>query len=138
MLEISPNLKIQENELHFEFFRASGPGGQNVNKVSTAVRLSFDVNSSSLPGDVRFRLRQLAGKRITENGILLIEASQFRTQEQNREEATRRLIALIRRATMEPKPRKKTKPTPAAREKRLSEKKKRGEIKKNRRIRNID
>jgi ribosome-associated protein len=138
MIEVTPNVKIKENELHFEFFRGSGPGGQNVNKVSTAVRLSFDVNSSSLSGDVRFRLRQLAGKRITENGVLLIEASQFRTQEQNREEAIRRLIALIRRAAVRPKPRKKTKPTPAAREERMSEKRKRGEIKKNRRIRNFE
>jgi ribosome-associated protein len=138
MIEISPSIKIKNNELHFEFIRASGPGGQNVNKVSTAVRLRFDVTSSSLPSDVKSRLRQLGGKRLTEEGMLLIESAQFRTQEQNREEAIKRFTALIRKAAVKPKSRKKTKPTQASLEARLSAKKKRGEIKKNRRSKDFD
>ena len=132
MLEITPNLSISENELHFDYIRASGPGGQNVNKVATAVQLRFDIFASSLPEEVKVRLIRLAGKRMTREGILVIEAKQFRTQEQNREDAIRRFANLVRRSLMKPKPRKKTKPTKASREERIKAKKKRGDIKKSR------
>ena len=132
MIEISPSIKIDDNELHFDYIRASGPGGQNVNKVATAVQLRFDVRASSLPQEVKSRLMHLAGKRMTDDGVLLIEAKQFRTQEHNREDALHRLIALVRKALVKPKARKKTKPTKASKEKRLQSKKRRGEIKKSR------
>lgn len=138
MIRISPTIHIHENELHFDYIRASGPGGQNVNKVATAVQLRFDARASSLPEDVKSRLIHLAGKRVTDEGVLLIEAKQFRTQEQNREDAIQRLIALVRKALIKPKPRKKTKPTKAAREKRLESKKRRGEVKKRRQSKNFD
>ncbi len=132
MIEISPSINLNENELRFEYIRASGPGGQNVNKVATAVQLRFDVGNSSLAEGVRVRLIQLGGKRVSHDGILLIEAKQFRTQEQNREDAIRRLVELIRRASVKPRARRKTKPTKASMEERLRGKKRRGEIKKNR------
>jgi ribosome-associated protein len=131
MISITPAISIDENEIQLRFVRASGPGGQNVNKVSTAVQLRFDVgNSPSLPGDVRTRLIRLAGRRITQDGILIIEARQFRTQERNREDAIGRLVELIRRAAEKPKPRKKTKPSRAAKERRIESKKQRGKVKK--------
>lgn len=130
MLEITPSVQIDERELQIDFVRASGPGGQNVNKVATAAQLRFDVHASSLPEDVKARLLQLAGKRITNEGLLLIEAKRFRTQEQNREDAIQRLVEQVRKALVEPKRRKKTKPTQASKEDRLKEKKRRGEIKK--------
>lgn len=133
MIEITPDLRIDERELQIDFVRASGPGGQNVNKVATAVQLRFDVRVSSLPEEVKGRLIHLAGKRMTGEGVLLIEAKRFRTQEQNREDAVQRLIELIRRSLIKPKPRKKTKPTQASKEKRLKGKKERGDIKKLRR-----
>ncbi|HQX17104.1 MAG TPA: alternative ribosome rescue aminoacyl-tRNA hydrolase ArfB, partial [Anaerolineales bacterium] len=117
MIQISPSIHIRENELRFDYVRASGPGGQNVNKVATAAQLRFDVRKSSLPEEVKSRLIRLAGKRVTEEGVLLIEAKQFRAQEQNREDAIQRLIALVKKALIKPKPRKKTKPTKAAKEK---------------------
>jgi ribosome-associated protein len=130
MLAITPTLSIDEREIEEKFIRASGPGGQNVNKVSTAIQLRFDVaHSPSLPDAVRARLRKLAGNRLTADGVLTIEASRFRTQEQNREDARQRLAALIQKATEVPKPRHKTKPTLASKMRRVEGKKKRGEVK---------
>ena len=123
MIEITPSLQIDEQELQIDFTRASGPGGQNVNKVATAVQLRFDLNASSLPHEVKARLIHLAGKRITSEGVLLIEAKRFRTQEQNREDALQRFVELVRKSLVKPKARKKTKPTAAAKEERLKEKK---------------
>lgn len=132
MLEITPTIKIDENELHFDFVRAAGPGGQNVNKVATAVQLRFHVRASSLPEEVKARLIRLAGRRATGDGHLLIESKQFRTQEQNRENAVRRFVDLVRRSAVKPKIRRKTSPTKASKEERIKAKKKRGEIKRSR------
>jgi ribosome-associated protein len=130
MLQITPSFFIDENELQFTFVRSSGPGGQNVNKVATAAQLRFDVDHSSLPEEVKERLKHLAGNKITSDGELLIEAKKFRTQEQNRDDALNRFIELVQRAFHKPKVRKKTKPTKASKEQRLKEKRTRGEIKK--------
>lgn len=129
MIEITPSLQIDERDLQIDYVRASGPGGQNVNKVATVAQLRFDVPRASLPEEVKARLIQLAGKRINREGILLIEAKRYRTQEQNREDALRRFVELVRKALIPPKRRKKTSPTQASREERLKEKKRRGEIK---------
>lgn len=134
MIEITSSLSIDENEIQLDFIRSSGPGGQNVNKVSSAVQLRFNVDSSAtLPDAVKARMHQLARSRITEEGVLLIEAKRFRTQEQNREDALARLIALIRQATEVPKTRRKTRPSAASQAKRIQSKKRRGEIKRSRR-----
>ncbi|MDI6693409.1 MAG: alternative ribosome rescue aminoacyl-tRNA hydrolase ArfB [Anaerolineales bacterium] len=134
MIEITPAVAIREDEIEIEFVQASGPGGQNVNKVATSAQLRFDVrNSPSLPEDVRARLSRLAGKRLTAEGVLIIEAKRYRSQEQNRQDAIERLVELIRKATEKPKVRRKTKPSQAAIRKRLEEKRRRGEIKRQRR-----
>ena len=125
------SMNFLEHELQIDYIRASGPGGQNVNKVATAVQLRFDVtNSPSLAADIKARLIKLAGKRMTDAGVLIIEASKFRTQEKNREDAIERLNELVKKASERPKLRHKTKPTKASKEERLKGKKKRGEIKK--------
>jgi ribosome-associated protein len=138
MIEITPAVKIDERELQVDFVRASGPGGQNVNKVATAVQLRFDVRAASLPEEVRERLIRLAGRRMTSEGTLLIEARRFRTQEQNREDAIQRFVELVRKSLIQPKARRKTKPTQASKEKRLKEKKRRGEIKKVRQSKSLE
>ena len=122
-------IEIPEDELTERFVRAAGPGGQNVNKVATAAQLRFDVDASSLPEEVKWRLLHLAGNRVTTEGVLLIEAKRFRTQEQNREDAVQRFMDLVRKALVPPKPRRKTKPTAASKAKRLQAKKVRGATK---------
>ena len=138
MLEITPSFFIDERELQFDFIRAAGPGGQNVNKVATAAQLRFDIRASSLLEDAKARLLVLAGHRATSEGELLIEAKRFRTQEQNREDAIQRFVELIRRALVKPKPRRKTKPSMASKEKRLKAKKVKGEIKRNRQSKSFE
>ena len=124
---------IPEEELEESFVRASGPGGQNVNKVSTAVELRFDVRRSpSLPPAIRARLLRLAGRRLTKDGVLVIRADRFRTQEQNRADARERLAELVADASIEPKPRIKTRPTKASKERRLEGKTRRSQVKKGR------
>ena len=126
MIRISPNIAIDEKDIIFEFIRSSGPGGQNVNKVSTTVQLRFDLEEASgVPADVKNRLAKLAGRRLTKEGILIIQAGRFRKQEQNRQDAMERLVQLLRAAAAKPRKRVKTKPTRAARERKLAEKKRR-------------
>src|SRR6185295_4107486 len=123
MLRITDAIVIEDNELDERFVRASGPGGQNVNKVSTAVELRFDVGASSLPPEVKSRLIALAGHRMTTDGVLLIDSREHRTQGQNREAARARLIALLQQAARRPKTRRPTRPKKAAKENRLASKK---------------
>jgi ribosome-associated protein len=134
MIRVTGAITIDEKEIHEQFIRASGPGGQNVNKVSSAVQLRFDVaHSRSLPEDVRERLTRLGGKRMTKEGYLIIDARRFRTQEQNRQDAVARLVGMIRQAAQNPKIRKRTNPPPASKERRLESKHRRGRIKELRR-----
>ena len=136
MLEITPTIVLDDDEIQLEFVRASGPGGQNVNKVSTAVQLRFDVaHSPHLPEPVRARLIRLAGRRVTQEGVLVIDARRFRTQAQNQQDALARLVALIRQAAAAPKPRRKTRPTLAAKARRLEGKRRRSATKQMRRVR---
>ncbi|MCB5176809.1 MULTISPECIES: alternative ribosome rescue aminoacyl-tRNA hydrolase ArfB [Microvirga] len=133
MIQVTNSIAIDEAELQESFIRASGPGGQNVHKVSSAVQLRFDVRQSpSLPDDVKARLERLAGQRLTNEGVLVITAQRFRTQERNREDAVARLVELIRQATERPKPRRPTRPTLASKKRRLEEKGRRADIKKGR------
>ena len=132
-IEIAPGIGIDESELAERFVRASGPGGQNVNKVSSAVELRFNVAASGLPAEVKQRLVDIAGSRITSDGDLLIDSREHRTQAQNREAARARLLALIRLAAIRPKKRRPGKPPKSSKEQRLKSKKQRGEIKKARR-----
>jgi ribosome-associated protein len=130
MIRITPDISIREAELTLDFVRSSGPGGQNVNKVATAVQLRFDVFwSPSLPEDVRRRLVRMAGKRVSKEGVLRIDARRFRTQERNRQDAVDRLVEWIRRAAVKPKKRIKTRPTLGSRERRLEGKRRRSETK---------
>jgi ribosome-associated protein len=129
-IRITDHISLEDREIEESFVRSSGPGGQNVNKLSTAVQLRFDVRRSpSLPNDVAVRLMRLAGKRVTKDGVLVIIAQNHRTQERNRAEAMERLVALIEQAAIRPVPRRATKPTKASREKRLEGKKIRSNIK---------
>src|SRR4030042_372378 len=134
MIRVSSKIRLDDSELHFRFVRASGPGGQNVNKVATAVQLRFDITGSpSLPPEIRERLLRIAGKKVTESGTLIIEAQRFRTQERNRQDAIDRLAALIHRAAEIPKPRRKTMAPFASRRRRIEAKQRRSQTKRMRR-----
>ena len=130
MIEIAPGVSLDENELEFAFIRASGPGGQNVNKVSSAVQMRFDARRSpSLTNDVSIRLQKLAGSKLTLDGVIVITANRFRTQEMNRKDATERLAELITKAAVAPVKRRPTKPTKASKERRLEGKARRSSVK---------
>ncbi len=134
MIRVTNSIALDEDEIDEQFIRSSGPGGQNVNKVATAVHLRFDVaRSANLPGPVRERLKRLAGRRLTSDGVLIIDARRFRTRERNRRDALDRLIALVRKAAVPPTPRKATRPTAASKRRRLEGKQRRGTLKRGRR-----
>lgn len=130
MIRVTDSIAIDQGEIEESFVRAAGPGGQNVNKLATAVQLRFDVrHSPSLPEGVRVRLERLAGRRLTQDGVLIITAQRYRTQERNRQDALERLVELVRRAIQPPTPRRPTRPSAAARRRRLETKKRRGATK---------
>lgn len=139
MIQITSHLAIGEDEVQEEFIRASGPGGQNVNKVSSAVQIRFDAaHSPSLPDDVRTRLLRLAGRHATNDGVLVLKAQTFRTRERNRDDALRRLVELIHKASIKPIIRRATQPTLASRQRRVVAKRHRSEIKRHRRMTALD
>jgi ribosome-associated protein len=140
MIRITDSITLDDGEIAEQFVRSSGPGGQNVNKVATAVQLRFDVaRSPNLPEPVRQRLKRLAGRRLTGDGVLIIDARRFRTRERNRHDALERLIALVQKAAIAPRPRKATRPTAASKRRRLEGKLQRGALKKGRRsVRDAD
>ncbi len=140
MIRVTNTIALGEDEIDEQFIRSSGPGGQNVNKVATAVQMRFDVaRSPNLPEPVRERLKRLAGRRLTGDGVLVIDARRYRTRERNRRDALDRLVALVRKAAIAPTPRKATRPTATSRRRRLEGKQQRGALKRSRRsVRDVD
>ena len=138
MLRVTRDIVIDENDIHISFVRASGPGGQNVNKLSTAAQLRFDLRHVSLAPDVSERLIVLAGQRLTKDGVIVIHAQRFRTQERNRADALDRLLELLRESLVRPTPRRPTRPTLGSKQRRLEGKKRRGDIKARRGSRGFD
>jgi ribosome-associated protein len=130
VIVVNEEIALREEEIQLAFVQASGPGGQNVNKVASAVQLRFDTRSPALPEAVRLRLLRIANKRVGKDGVLTIEAKRYRSQEKNREDALQRLVALIQQASVPPKARRKTRPSAAARQRRLEGKRRRAEVKK--------
>lgn len=138
MIRITRDITIEEDDLDISFVRASGPGGQNVNKLSTAAQLRYEVARAALAPDIEMRLKRIAGRRLTKEGVIVIEAQQYRTQERNKQDAIDRLVEMIREASVRPIPRKATKPTFGSKQRRLEGKKLRSNVKKLRQDRGHD